>query len=119
MRDVRQHNFLRLLREYPGKQREFADLIDESPSFVSQWKGGGRPIPDDTARKIEVASGKPHLWLDELHDGEIGVASAHTRKRARLRQLLEAVPEENLEALELLISGLSASHATKKADDSQ
>lgn len=118
MRDVRQANFLRLLREFPGRQREFADLIDESPSFVSQWKSGGRPIPDDTARAIERAVGKPHLWLDELHNGLRDAESEHSAKRAKLHRLLELIPEENLDALEIVAEGLSTPRA-KKADSSQ
>lgn len=117
MRDVRQQNFIRLLREFDGKQREFADLIDESPSFVSQWKSGGRPIPDDTARAIEAAMGKPFLWLDELHGGRLAAASADNATRARLHRLLELVSEEDVATLEALVERLIGSQDAKKTDD--
>lgn len=77
------------MRKYMELQREFADRPDEkhepergrlqrfgafvgiSDRYLSHVNNGRKNIGDDTARKVELAFGKPRFWMDT---GDAGVA---------------------------------------------
>lgn len=61
-----------LISEY-GSQNALAHVINKSATQISQWLNAspdsktGRPraIKSDTAREIEIATGKPYAWFDQ------------------------------------------------------
>ena len=72
---TRQDNLKRLL-EPRGAQVKLSELLDCSPSFISQLINGHRDIGDDVAEKIESALNLPNGALDvpmgEMEDDRAG-----------------------------------------------
>lgn len=64
---------LALLIEEFGSAAALGNVIDKSPSQISQWLNGSpdsktgksRSMKPDTAREIEKATGKPYAWFDQ------------------------------------------------------
>jgi len=72
--ETRYRNLLHLLGELEQKgtvrAKDQAQRLDGmNPSFLSQLKGG-KKMGEDVARKIEVAAGKPHGWMDVAQFGK-------------------------------------------------
>lgn len=67
-----------LIDEYGG-QGKLSEVINKSASQISQWLNGtpdsktGRPrsLKSETAREIEIATGKPRAWFDQPLDSVI------------------------------------------------
>lgn len=61
-----------LIAEY-GSAAELSKVIDKSPAQISQWVKGapdsktGKPrsMKSETAREIEIKTGKPRAWFDQ------------------------------------------------------
>lgn len=61
-----------LIAEYGGAS-ELSKVIDKSPAQISQWLNGSpdsktgksRSFKSDTARDIEMKTGKPRAWFDQ------------------------------------------------------
>lgn len=63
-KEIRVANLRALLAEEDGKQVRLAGRLGVSPSQLNQWFSGVRTISEESARKLEKASGKPVGWLD-------------------------------------------------------
>lgn len=63
-KEIRVANLRALLAEEDGKQVRLASRLGVSPSQLNQWFSGVRTISEESARKLEKASGKPVGWLD-------------------------------------------------------
>lgn len=112
---TRRANLLLLLREFSedqlaqgipakGIERLFAELIQVSPSTLSQLKSS-RNIGDKIASQVEILSGKEQGWLSITHHGEVvtqaqqaflALASAawqdgSAKERTRLMRLAKSV----------------------------
>lgn len=62
---IRQLKFIRFVDETPGGQVAVANMLGyANPTYVSQMYTGRRSIGEKSARKIELAIGKPRYWLD-------------------------------------------------------
>nr|WP_314370021.1 S24 family peptidase [uncultured Acinetobacter sp.] len=66
------YNNTRILVEQVGGVSNFANKINKGQSQTSQFAGTTpiKGIGNKVAREIEDAFGKPHGWLDLLHDDE-------------------------------------------------
>jgi hypothetical protein len=70
--DIRRSRLALLINEY-GTIAALAQKLDRQPSQVSQWKNASidtktkrrRAMTSDTARWIEVQTGKPSGWMDQ------------------------------------------------------
>jgi hypothetical protein len=63
-----------------GLERRFAERLQIQPSYWSQIKSRSRQIGERLARQFEQLCHKPWGWMDQPHDGVIGVdAPAHER----------------------------------------
>jgi SOS-response transcriptional repressor LexA len=59
---------LKTLVDVEGSTASFARKYGLDPTYISQMLNGHRNIGEKTARKIEVATGKPTGWLDAAHE---------------------------------------------------
>ena len=68
---IRYHN-TRILVDQAGGVSNFANKINKGQSQTSQFAGTTpiKGIGNKVAREIEEAFGKPHGWLDVLHEKE-------------------------------------------------
>lgn len=72
--DIRHENLLAVVADL-GSNKALADLIQKDPAQVSQWinkspnskTGKPRNVSSETARLIELATGKPTGWMDAPH----------------------------------------------------
>lgn len=69
IREIRRERLRQLLAGF-DTQKEFAQLVQRSPSQLSQWLSGYRTIEEETARDIERKAGKPIHWMDAPVLGE-------------------------------------------------
>lgn len=75
--EIRRNNLV-LLQELEGTFRAIAEKADVGENYLSQVNTRKRNMGDEVARKIEVAYGQPHGWMDTLQ--------AHVNgRRARVR----------------------------------
>ena len=78
---TRQQNFLQLFKEFReetqsrdpnqpnrGLLKLFAAKVEISDRLLSHIKCGRKTIGAADARQIESQMGKPHGWLDQIHD---------------------------------------------------
>lgn len=68
VQEIRRIRLTQLLAEYSGPDREFADAIGQSPSFVSQLKNGSRDMGESVARGMEKSLSLPPYSLDTLEE---------------------------------------------------
>lgn len=67
LRDLRRRRLRELLRELGrGGRNKLANAIGSEPNYISQLASPKqeKAFGEDTARKLEVAAGKPKYWLD-------------------------------------------------------
>ena len=57
-----------------GLERRFAERLQIQPSYWSQIKGRSRQIGEHLARQFERLCHKPAGWMDQPHDGGVGVS---------------------------------------------
>lgn len=74
MTQIRQEN-LKILSSKYKNQREFADLLDKTPGYISQLKIGSCPFGEKAARNIEKLMGKPIGWMDTDHESSASEAT--------------------------------------------
>lgn len=75
--EIRKENLAELVKEHGGVGK-LADVLERSPSQVSQWlnsskasvSGKPRRFNSDSARYIEKMCGKPEGWMDTPHDAK-------------------------------------------------
>ncbi|WAL81504.1 LexA family transcriptional repressor [Pandoraea sp. XJJ-1] len=69
--EIRRRNFASAVSEKCGNsQTTAADQLGYStPSLVSRYISGAKPIGKGTARKIESTFGYPEFWMDVEHSG--------------------------------------------------
>jgi transcriptional regulator with XRE-family HTH domain len=78
--DLRRQNLLLILEHaFDRKPTLLAKRMGKSGAQISQWKSGHRDIHEDSARRIELAAGKPVGWMDLPHDsGHEGLVTRET-----------------------------------------
>lgn len=73
----RQTNFLALFRafrdQHPdeptrGMLKKFSEKVEISDRYLSHVKCGRKQLGAALARQMETKCGKPHGWLDQVHD---------------------------------------------------
>lgn len=74
----------------------------KNSSYLSQMLSGHRTIGEKTARKIEKAAGKAHLWLDQ--------DDAFTPKQQEVIKKIRNFPDEHLYALSAFVDSLTQSN---------
>ena len=71
IQDIRKRNLQAVLEaDFRGVKADLARAIGVSPNNISRYFSNtkdGRTVSDDTARKVEKATGKPVGWMDSLH----------------------------------------------------
>lgn len=71
--EIRREKLRQYIKQNYKTRAEFADAIGKSPAQVAMWfmkSDGKRDIGEKLAREIETALGRPHGWMDVLHDNE-------------------------------------------------
>jgi hypothetical protein len=91
--EIRLSNLRGLVSRYKS-QREFADVVETSPAYISQTlnktlaRGKPRSIGSDFARKIEEKLGLDHGWMDQLHSDDVEVSI-----RQPVKKTFDSAPE--------------------------
>lgn len=72
-KEIRLRNLRRLIEE-AGGQRRLASRGRVNPAYLSQIlsERTRRSMGAEVARRLEQGMGKPHGWMDVLHDGPVG-----------------------------------------------
>lgn len=74
IKQIRLANLLSLIEEFGGAKhgqiKRFADKIGADPTYISLIKNGHRSMGDQLARQYEKACGKPHGWMDQMHEDQ-------------------------------------------------
>lgn len=106
LRDLRVQRLRWLRNDAPQykdlQQQAFAKLLGTSPSQLGQWLSGHRRISEDSARKIEKATGRPKGWLDGDIQGNTPEASPKAKRIGREFDKIEDPHRQNEAFTEIL-----------------
>jgi len=95
--EIRRKRLLLLLNEY-GSNVALANVTNKSDAQISQWinkspdskTGRPRAINSDSAREIELATGKPIGWMDQV----IGNFSEFDPEMQEMLKMLSKISKE-------------------------
>jgi len=105
--EIRHRNLLFLLEQLTGRgitrTKDAAQALGGlGSSYLSQMKGG-KTIGEDTARRIEKATYKPHGWMDQpqwsVSEGKVA-DSVDLDRAAEIAKLMELLPSDERALLE-------------------
>ncbi len=98
------YNNTRILVDQVGGISNFANKINKGQSQTSQFAGSTpiKGIGNKVAREIEEAFGKPHGWLDVIHQEEINYmfskdldCQSFNKDDSELEQLISSLQDLN------------------------